>query len=80
MPKTERSYQPTAANDAIGGVPNIHYFDFASKGRGQVIRLLWEDAQIAYDDTRYSFDEYPDFKQGKLREMVCISAFRSLHS
>lgn len=40
--------------------------DFASKGRGQVIRLLWEDAGVAYKDTRFSFEEYPDFKKNQL--------------
>lgn len=30
----------SAANKAIGGVPVIHYFDFQSRGRGQVVRLL----------------------------------------
>lgn len=38
----------------------IHYFDFQSRGRGQVVRLLFEDAGIAYTDVRYSFHEYPE--------------------
>lgn len=42
MPTTKTYGTPSAANDALGGVPEIHYFDFASKGRGQVIRLMWE--------------------------------------
>jgi len=45
---------PGPANDAIGGVPTVHYLDFASKGRGQVIRLFCEDAEIAFKDHRWS--------------------------
>lgn len=40
----------------------IHYFDFQSRGRGQVIRLLLEDAGIAYTDVRYSFGEFIEGK------------------
>lgn len=40
----------------------IHYFDFQSRGRGQVIRLLFEDAGIAYTDVRYSFGEFIEGK------------------
>ena len=69
MPTTTRSGTPSAANSTIGGVPTIHYLDFASKGRGQVVRLLCEDAGIAYDDVRYSFEEYPDFKKGKITDL-----------
>ena len=59
MPTTTQVGKPGAANEKIGGVPTIHYFDFFSKGRGQVIRLLFIDAGIAYTDIRYSFDEFP---------------------
>lgn len=69
MPSTKRCLTESAANKAIGGVPSIHYFDFQSRGRGQVVRLLWEDAGIAYDDTRYSFEEYPDYKKTRIAEM-----------
>jgi glutathione S-transferase len=52
-------------NEKIGGVPTVHYFDFFSKGRGQVIRLLFLDVGIAYNDVRYSFDEFSkDIKPG----------------
>lgn len=34
-----------------------------------MIRLLWEDAGIAYDDVRYSFDEYPEYKETKIAEL-----------
>ena len=63
MPKTQRALSPSVGNDRLGGVPEILYFDFQSRGRGQAIRLLLEDAQIAYDDTRYSFQEYPEWKE-----------------
>lgn len=69
MPTTTRSYAEGPANKTVGGVPTMHYFDFASKGRGQVIRLLFEDAGIAYDDVRYDIaNEYPAFKAGQLAE------------
>jgi glutathione S-transferase len=68
MPQQYQVGHPGPANERIGGVPTVHYFDFFSKGRGQVIRLLFIDAGIAYNDVRYSFDEYrndikPSFMQ-----------------
>lgn len=69
MPSTKDIGQPTAANTKIGGVPTIHYFDFQSRGRGQVVRLLWEDAGIAYKDIRYSFEEYPDYKKSTISQL-----------
>lgn len=42
MPQTADVGTRSAANEAIGGVPTVHYFDFASKGRGQVMRLFFE--------------------------------------
>ncbi|EIM91823.1 glutathione S-transferase-like protein [Stereum hirsutum FP-91666 SS1] len=60
MPTVEHIGTPSEANTTIGGVPIIHYFDFQSRGRGQVVRLLFEDAGIAYTDVRYSFGEYPE--------------------
>ncbi|KAL8726351.1 MAG: hypothetical protein Q9166_006758 [cf. Caloplaca sp. 2 TL-2023] len=68
MPSTKQHGTPSAVNQAIGGVPTIHYFDFASRGRGQVVRLLWEDAGIAYEDIRYSFEEYPEYKKSIIAE------------
>lgn len=47
----------------------MHYFDYQSRGRGQVVRLFWEDASIAYDDLRYSFEEYPEYKKSRIAEM-----------
>ncbi|KAG8534163.1 uncharacterized protein KY384_001007 [Bacidia gigantensis] len=69
MPATERCLSPSEGNKAIGGIPNMHYFDFKSRGRGNVIRLLWEDAQIAYDDTRYTFEEYPKYKESTITKL-----------
>lgn len=69
MPTTQRALGPSTGNDTLGGVPEILYFDFQSRGRGQAVRLLLEDAQIAYDDTRYSFQEYPEWKETGLVEL-----------
>lgn len=69
MPTTQRALAPSTGNDSLGGVPEILYFDFQSRGRGQAVRLLLEDAQIAYDDTRYSFQEYPEWKETGLVEL-----------
>ncbi|KAF2088844.1 glutathione S-transferase-like protein [Saccharata proteae CBS 121410] len=69
MPTTKQCGTPTPANDKIGGVPTMHYLDFQSRGRGQVVRLLWEDASIAYVDVRYDFSEYPSFKTTRIAEM-----------
>ncbi|CAE6458308.1 unnamed protein product [Rhizoctonia solani] len=49
---------PSEANRAIGGVPTLHYFDFLSRGRGEVLRLFFEDAGIAFKDHRIAFDDY----------------------
>ncbi|KAL8671809.1 MAG: hypothetical protein Q9168_003693 [Polycauliona sp. 1 TL-2023] len=68
MPTTKHHGTASPANSAIGGVPTIHYLDFASRGRGQVVRLMFEDAGIAYTDIRYSFDEYPEFKKTVITE------------
>lgn len=69
MPTSKTYGTPGAANQKIGGTPVMHYFDFASKGRGQVVRLMWEDAGIAYTDVRYEIqNEYPKFKAGQLKE------------
>lgn len=69
MPTTHRIGQESAANKTIGGVPTMHYLDFMSRGRGQVVRLLWIDAGIAFDDVRYNNDEYPEYKRTKIAEM-----------
>ena len=69
MPTTKKCLTESDANLAIGGVPTIHYFDFQSRGRGQVVRLFWEDAGIAYEDIRYSFQEYPEYKKTRIAEM-----------
>ena len=69
MPSIKRCLNVSAANKAIGGVPTLHYFDFQSRGRGQVVRLLCEDAGIAYEGVRYSFEEYPEYKKNRISEM-----------
>lgn len=69
MPSTKTYGTEGAANKAIGGVPTLHYFDFQSRGRGQVVRLLWEDAGIAYTDVRYSFEEYPEYKKSRISQL-----------
>ena len=33
------------------------------------MRLLWIEAGIAFDDVRYSFEEYPEHKKGKIAEL-----------
>ncbi|KAI4278233.1 MAG: hypothetical protein LQ337_001174 [Flavoplaca oasis] len=68
MPSTKQHGTAGRANEAIGGVPTVHYLDFASRGRGQVVRLMFEDAGIAYTDIRYSFKEYPDYKKSIIAE------------
>ena len=62
MPSSVTVGHLSEANNAIGGVPAVHYLDFLSRGRGQVVRLLWEDAGIAYQDVRYSDEELQDPK------------------
>lgn len=52
MPKITQVGAPSAANEALGGVPTLYYYDFASKGRGEVLRLFFEDAGIAFVDHR----------------------------
>ena len=69
MPTSETVGTPGAANEAIGGTPMLHYFDFASRGRGQTVRLLWEEAGVAYTDVRYSCDEYPSYKKPIISEL-----------
>ena len=69
MPTNAQYGTPGEANKTIGGVPTLHYLDFASKGRGQVVRLLFEDAGIAYEDVRYSFEELPAAQKTTLKEM-----------
>ena len=56
-PTSKQVGQESENNRKIGGVPTLHYFDFQSKGRGQVLRLLWEDAGISYVDVRYGIAE-----------------------
>ncbi|KAM0754679.1 glutathione S-transferase [Meredithblackwellia eburnea MCA 4105] len=57
MVKERQIGTPGPANKAIGGVPDFWYYDFFSRGRGEVIRLFFEEAGIAFIDHRWSFDE-----------------------
>lgn len=69
MPTIKTHGTATAANEAIGGIPVIHYFDWFSRGRGQVLRLLWEDAGMCYTDVRYTFEEYPQVKRDRISKL-----------
>ncbi|TGO22979.1 hypothetical protein BPAE_0148g00090 [Botrytis paeoniae] len=70
MPQTSTYGTESAANKDIGGIPTIHYFDFQSRGRGQVVRLLLIDAGAAFKDIRYTFEEWPEHKRnGKVAEI-----------
>ncbi|MCJ1308199.1 hypothetical protein MMC25_001852 [Agyrium rufum] len=60
---------PGKGNELLECVPKLHYFELKSRGRGQVIRLLFEDADVAYIDIRYPFQEWPQLKQGSVAEM-----------
>ncbi|CAE6529975.1 unnamed protein product [Rhizoctonia solani] len=67
---------PSADNKAIGGVPTLHYFDFSSRGRGEVVRLLFEDAGIAFKDHRIAFDDFN--AQVKSGEITALNPLKSL--
>ena len=69
MPSSKQIGQESENNRKIGGVPTIHYFDFQSRGRGQVVRLLWEDAEISYTDVRYTFEEVCHYLQYSLPQL-----------
>lgn len=58
MPTTTQIGQAGPANDRVGGIPSVHYFDFLSRGRAQPIRLLFIDAGISFIDIRYTFEEF----------------------
>ena len=70
MPHAELSHDPGEAKQSTGGVATINQFEFGSKGRGQVIWLMWEDAGAAYNDTRYITEAHPDIQRNQLKEMV----------
>ncbi|KAJ1306186.1 hypothetical protein OPQ81_010895 [Rhizoctonia solani] len=67
---------PSEANKAIGGVPTLYYFDFLSRGRGEVIRLFFEDAGIAFKDHRIAFDDYN--AQVKSGDITKLNPLKSL--
>ncbi|KAF4632500.1 hypothetical protein G7Y89_g5623 [Cudoniella acicularis] len=66
MPHTLTYGMESATNSAIGGVSTIHYFDFQSRSRDQVVRLLIIDVGTVYKDIRYSFEEWPQYKRSGL--------------
>jgi len=52
-------------NELIGGIPTIHYFDLGAKGRGECLRMLFEDAGVQFVDHRIPLDaEWPSVKKG----------------
>ncbi|KAF8608248.1 glutathione S-transferase-like protein [Ceratobasidium sp. AG-I] len=59
---------PSDANKAIGGVPTIYYFDFLSRGRGEVLRLFCEEAGIAFKDFRLK-DYNARVKSGEMSKL-----------
>ncbi|CAE6425360.1 Glutathione S-transferase P 1 [Rhizoctonia solani AG-1 IB] len=67
---------PSEANEAIGGVPTLHYLDFLSRGRGEVLRLFFEDAGIAFKDHRIGFEDYNN--QVKSGEISKLNPLKSL--
>ncbi|ELU42122.1 hypothetical protein AG1IA_03855 [Rhizoctonia solani AG-1 IA] len=67
---------PSEANEAIGGVPTLHYLDFLSRGRGEVLRLFFEDAGIAFKDHRIAFEDYN--AQVKSGEIAKLNPLKSL--
>ncbi|KAG9118774.1 hypothetical protein FRC07_006540 [Ceratobasidium sp. 392] len=67
---------PSENNKTIGGVPTVYYFDYQSRGRGEVIRLFLEDAGIAFKDHRFAFDDYN--AQVKSGEITKLNPLKSL--
>ncbi|KAF8608258.1 glutathione S-transferase-like protein [Ceratobasidium sp. AG-I] len=76
MSRTTEIGTPSDANKAIGGVPTLYYFDYLSRGRGEVIRLFFEDAGIAFKDFRFGFEDYNG--QVKSGEITKLSPTNSL--
>ena len=42
----------------------LHYFD--ARGYGEMIRLVFAEAGVEYEDVRYSREEWPKHKPGTL--------------
>ncbi|RUS19550.1 hypothetical protein BC937DRAFT_87297 [Endogone sp. FLAS-F59071] len=52
-------------NELIGEIPTIHYFDLGAKGRGECLRMLFEDAGVQFVDRRIPLDDkWPSVKKG----------------
>jgi len=76
MSRTTEIGTPSKGNEAIGGVPTVYYFDYLSRGRGEVLRLFLEDAGIAFKDYRFSFEDYN--AQAKSGEILKLNPLKSL--
>eukprot|EP00118_Oscarella_pearsei_P024929 m.307140 g.307140 ORF g.307140 m.307140 type:complete len:273 (+) comp41947_c0_seq1:297-1115(+) len=50
---------------SLGKNVTLHYF--AGRGRGEVIRLILNEAQIPYDETRFTKDTWPAAKEAGLK-------------
>lgn len=74
MPNTTTVGTAGAANAKLGGVPHVHYSNSISRDGGQVVRLLCEDAGIAYTNSIYTFDKSPTQKDGVLAGMNPLQA------
>ncbi|KAI8920557.1 glutathione S-transferase [Entophlyctis helioformis] len=54
---------PLTANQLIGGTPTLTYFNVAgTKGRGELLRLFFHEAGIAFVDNRVQFADWPALK------------------
>lgn len=60
MPHTLTYGTESAANKAIGGVPTIHYYDFQSRGRGQVVRLMLIVRRTIFSSVRDTHTQVQD--------------------
>lgn len=73
MVKSTTIGTPSSANDTLGGVPNFYYYDFGSKGRGEVsqltratlyhqqtltARLMLQVIRLFFEDAGVSFVDY----------------------
>ncbi|BFZ64697.1 hypothetical protein YB2330_005849 [Saitoella coloradoensis] len=52
-------------NDILfkGAIPEVHYYDFGAKGRGEVLRVFLHEAEIEYKDSRIPIEEWPKYKE-----------------
>ncbi|KAJ2993161.1 hypothetical protein HDV02_002601 [Globomyces sp. JEL0801] len=57
-----------SANQLIGGIPTVNYFDLGSKGRGEVVRLFFAEAGVEFKDHRIQFADWPALKEKYISE------------